>query len=227
MPASLGTPTIYTLQTTTDVSSWSWNHTRGSDAALVVLFIYMSNGNPSPTVSSVTFGSASMTIRAQDVVNGVTRVGAAVATLEPGEGPVGTQTVTATVSAAAARDIVAFTCDVISTSGAGSGTADAVYDSGATSISLDYTPGSADSLIVAIGGCRDGSGTVSQATGWDQAANAQSGSGANDVEAVLMHRVASTAVTASATFSASRTDRAIAVVGFAPTLSSTSLLLAC
>ncbi len=218
MALAVGTKTPYTLDATVDQASYTWSHTRAAGAAVHVIGIYRSTGNPSPTVTSVTFGGTAMTVQAQSKVDGSGKIGVFVATLDAGVGPTGAQTIVVSMSASKSRDFAGYAADILDTAGAAGGAANAVSDAGATSISASYTPSVAGELMLALGGCRDGSGNPTAGSGWTDEGTVQSAADANAVEVRMQSKAASgtSAQTADVTLAVSLTDRAIAVVGWKP-----------
>ncbi len=158
-----------------------------------------------------------MTIQAQDKVDGVGRLICAVATLDPGVGPTGAQTVTVTLSGNDGRHFVGWAVDIADTGGAAGGAATSVNDGGATAVSVSYTPAVSGELLVAEGGCVGSNGSVYEGSGWTDEGTAESAiTSSYAVEARLESKTApdASAQIADVTFSASRTDRAIVVAGW-------------
>ena len=215
---SVGTATAYTLDSPGESGSHSWSHTRAVGAGVQVAMIFRSSGNPSPTFSSITFGGEAMTIRAQESINVSGNICCGVATLDPGVGPTSAQTVLVTLSNTACRDAGAYAVDVTDSAGAFQGVADAVDDAGSTTVSVNITPSHAASLLVGMGGCIDGSGTVTEGSGWTSAGTAQSAATAVAIEVRLQSLAPGTTnVTAcDVSFNASRTDRAITCAEWLP-----------
>lgn len=215
---AVGTITPYTLDIASDVASYSFAHTRAAGAALQAIIFYRSNGSPSPTVSGVDFAGTPLAARGQDKVDGAGRIGCASFTLDSGVGPEGAQTVTITLSAARARDAVAWAVDILDSAGAQQGVADAIEDAGATTVAIGITPANAASLLVGAAGCIDGSGTISAGSGWTSQGTAESATDSVAVEARLQSKApnAVTAQTIDAGFSASRIHRAACGVEWLP-----------
>ena len=215
---STGAGTPYTLDTASDVGSYSFTHVRGANSGTQVSVIWRTNANPSPTVASITADGVACTIRAQSKQDGASHVGIAVATIDPGVGNTGSQTILITLSGSTARDAVAWATDITDTTGAQQGVAETFDDAGTTSASVNITPANAASLLLGVGGCLDGTGTVTAGAAWTGVATQES---ANDVNAVEARKPTlapdTTAVTAcDVTFSAARTMRAIACVEWLP-----------
>ena len=215
--AGAGTP--YTLNIGTgETATYSFTHVRGANEGCQVSIIYRNNSNPAATVTSVTADGVAMTIRAQSQINVVATIGVAVASIDPSVGNSGSQTIAVTLSEASGKDAVAWATNVVNTSGAQQGVSNTFNDAGDTAASVNITPSNAASFLLGIGGCRDGTGTVSAGASWTGVANEQSAADADGVEAVKQILApGNTSVTAcDVSFSASRTRRAIACVEWLP-----------
>lgn len=204
------------LPSGTYTDTYSWTHTRAAGAGLHVTGLVRSNTSGTLTVTGVTFGGTACVLHATTTADALDDVIAFVATLDPGVGPTGSQTVTVTLSASASRRFNGYSCDVTGTDGATGGAATEVTDAGATSISVSYTPQEAGELLVACGGCMDGSGSISPGSGWTQRATHETGTATTGLEILLETRSAADASphTADVTFSAARVRRGISVSGW-------------
>lgn len=218
---SVGTVTVLKLDTASDTAVYSTTHTRAVGAGLHWAGFYRSNSSNTPDVTSVTFGGVGMTSRAQDTTEGANDLGCAVFSMDPGTGPTGAQTLEVTLSATAARDFLSWVADVLNTSGfeASTAAAQSTEDAGATTESVAVVPANAASLLVSVGGCLDGSGTVAAGSGFTEVANDASATDANAVEGVLQTKApgATSSQTVAIDTNAARTDRVITCGEWLPT----------
>ena len=185
-PPAVLTPSVYTLDSSGAVNSYTKTHTRTAGAGLQATIIYRHGSNPAPTVTGVTFNGQALTERGQDQIDGSGNIGCAVYTLDPGVGDDGGPfNLVWTLSSTDARDAVGWVTDITGTSGAQASGAAVASGSTSTSPTVNITPANANGLLVGAIGCIDATGTVTKGAAWTQIDNSQSAGDSVAIEGAL------------------------------------------